>query len=161
MTEKLPRRVPTPCIGVCSTGIGDETCRGCKRFAHEVIHWNSYSETQKQLIDQRLEQFLTQVVAAKLRILNVALLEQQLRAQNIRYAAHKDPHVWIFQLLRAGASQITDCCLYGFVLEPAFTGMALPELRDQIDREFFILSEAHYQRYFKAATRFLKADAGV
>ncbi|MEC7008614.1 MAG: DUF1289 domain-containing protein, partial [Pseudomonadota bacterium] len=32
--------IKTPCIGVCSTGIGDSVCRGCKRFSHEVIHWN-------------------------------------------------------------------------------------------------------------------------
>ncbi|HMW48455.1 MAG TPA: DUF1289 domain-containing protein, partial [Cellvibrionaceae bacterium] len=24
-------QVRTPCIGVCSTGIGDVVCRGCKR----------------------------------------------------------------------------------------------------------------------------------
>ena len=39
--------VKTPCIGVCSTGIGDSVCRGCKRFSHEVIDWNSYSQEQK------------------------------------------------------------------------------------------------------------------
>lgn len=36
---------------------------------------------------------------------------------------------------------------YGMVLLPEFRDWALPELRDAIDREFFILSEAHYQRY--------------
>ncbi|MDC1160500.1 DUF1289 domain-containing protein, partial [Luminiphilus sp.] len=25
--------IRTPCIGVCSTGVGDVVCRGCKRFA--------------------------------------------------------------------------------------------------------------------------------
>lgn len=154
MTDRLPHRVPTPCIGVCSTGIGDEVCRGCKRYAHEVIRWNSYSDEQKLLIDQRLEHFLTQVVAAKLNIFDVALLDARLSERNIRHAATKDPHVWVFQLLRAGASQIGDCRTYGFELAPAFAGMALAELRDQIDREFFILSEAHYQRYFKAPSQF-------
>ncbi len=56
----IERTVKTPCIGVCSTGIGDRVCRGCKRFAHEVIHWNSYSNEQKQLIEERLSQFLSQ-----------------------------------------------------------------------------------------------------
>jgi predicted Fe-S protein YdhL (DUF1289 family) len=44
--SNLPVRTPTPCIGVCSTGIGDVVCRGCKRYAQEVIHWNGYSEQQ-------------------------------------------------------------------------------------------------------------------
>jgi predicted Fe-S protein YdhL (DUF1289 family) len=154
VADRLPHRVPTPCIGVCSTGIGDEVCRGCKRFAHEVIHWNAYSEEQKQLIDQRLERFLTQVVANKLIITDAALLTGQLSALNIRHAAHKDPHVWAFQLLRAGASQIAECRSFGFELAPAYAAMPLTELRDQIDREFFVLSEAHYQRYFKAPSHF-------
>ncbi|WP_226704400.1 DUF1289 domain-containing protein [Microbulbifer elongatus] len=47
------KKVRTPCIGVCSTGIGDNVCRGCKRFAHEVIDWNAYSEEQRRIIAER------------------------------------------------------------------------------------------------------------
>lgn len=36
---------------------------------------------------------------------------------------------------------------YGMVVLPEFRNWALPELRDAIDREFFLLSEAHYERY--------------
>lgn len=151
MTEKLIARIPTPCIGVCSTGIGDAVCRGCKRFAHEVIHWNAYSDSQKQLIDARLDEFLSQVVSNKVQIVDVMQLEKQLQAHQIRYAVHKQPLVWVFQLLRAGASQIDDSANFGFVLQPGFVGMSLTDLKDQIDREFFVLSEAYYQRYFRSA----------
>ena len=34
MAEKLIKR--TPCIGVCSTTYGDDICRGCRRFRHEI-----------------------------------------------------------------------------------------------------------------------------
>lgn len=34
--------IKTPCVGLCSTVYGDLVCRGCKRFHHEVIHWNGY-----------------------------------------------------------------------------------------------------------------------
>lgn len=146
---QLPARVPTPCIGICSTGIGDAVCRGCKRYAHEVIHWNSYSDEQKRLINRRLDLLLCQIVSAKLRIFNVALLERQLGEQRIRFARHRDPHVWVFELLRAGASQIDDCRQYGFCLEPPHQGRDLIALRDEIDREFFALSEAHFQRYIR------------
>jgi len=47
---------------------------------------------------------------------------------------------------------------YGMVLLPEFRDWNLPELRDAIDREFFLLSEAHYQRYI--APGFLKDALG-
>jgi predicted Fe-S protein YdhL (DUF1289 family) len=147
VSEQLPTRVPTPCIGVCSTGIGDVVCRGCKRYAHEVIHWNSYTEAQKRLISVRLEQFLTQIVAAKLSVFDAHLLESQLQAQQVRYSAHKSPLVWVFELLRAGAKQIADPRKFGFVVAANYRDISMATLREQIDSEFFILSEAHYQRY--------------
>ena len=51
--------VKTPCIGVCSTALGGFVCRGCKRFAHEVIDWNGYSHEQKMAIEQRTTKFQT------------------------------------------------------------------------------------------------------
>lgn len=150
VAEKLPTRIPTPCIGVCSTGVGDIVCRGCKRYAHEVIHWNSYSDEQKRAIDTRLELLLAQVVGAKLVVFDANLLAAQLQAQQLRYSKHKDPLVWVFELLRAGASQIADTRSFGFELAPGYRHMTLLALREQIDREFYLLSEAHYQRYVGA-----------
>jgi predicted Fe-S protein YdhL (DUF1289 family) len=147
LADKLPARIPTPCIGVCSTGIGDAVCRGCKRFSHEVIDWNGYTDAQKRAICARLDQLLAQIVAAKLTIFDVGRLESQLRAQRVRYSAHRGPAMWVFELLRAGARQIDDTHAFGFVVEPSHRHLALTELREQIDREFFILSEAHYERY--------------
>ncbi|MDB6062079.1 MAG: Fe-S protein [Verrucomicrobiaceae bacterium] len=147
MAEKLPTRIPTPCIGVCSTGIGDNVCRGCKRYAAEVIYWNSYTEEQKRAINRRLDQLLSQVVAAKATVFDAALLESKLKALQLQYSPHRSPLVWVFELLRAGARQIVDTTQFGFALEPAYKDINLLTLRDQIDQEFFLLSEAHYQRY--------------
>lgn len=44
----------SPCIGVCSTTYGDLVCRGCNRFAHEVVEWNAYDEDQRAVIWERL-----------------------------------------------------------------------------------------------------------
>ena len=49
--------------------------------------------------------------------------------------------------------------LFRSVLLPEFREWSLPALRDAIDREFFILSEAHYQRYI--APGFLKDVLGA
>ena len=143
----LDSPVKTPCIGVCSTGIGDSVCRGCKRFSHEVIDWNSYTTAQKQAVDGRLSGFLSQCVSNKLQVLDEDLLKWQLAVQQIRYVEHHDAYCWIFSLLKAGAGQIDNSRDYGFEVDLRYRIMSLPELRDEIDQEFYILSEAHYERY--------------
>ena len=48
-----PGPARSPCIGVCTTTYGDLTCRGCRRYSHEVVGWNSYDERQKwQVLDR-------------------------------------------------------------------------------------------------------------
>jgi len=143
-----PQRIKTPCIGVCSTGIGDSVCRGCKRFAHEVIHWNGYNEEQKRIVDRRLAQFLAQCVANRFRITDRTLLAWQLQTQQIRHNPDHDPHCWIFALLKAGAGQISDPADFGFEVDAAYRGVSLLDLREEIDAEFFALSGAHYERYY-------------
>ncbi len=139
--------VKTPCIGVCSTGIGDSVCRGCKRFCHEVIDWNGYSSAQKRVVDERLSGFLSQVVSNKLRVIDAELLKWQMDTQNVRFVAHHDEYCWVFSLLKAGAGQIANTKDYGFELDLRFRQMSLVELRELIDQEFFMLSQAHYERY--------------
>ena len=147
-------RIKTPCIGVCSTGIGDRVCRGCKRFCHEVIDWNSYSQEQKRVIDTRLSGFLSQCVSNKLLVVDPALLQWQLQVQQIAYVEHHDEYCWVFSLLKAGSSQIERTSEYGFEVDMRFRDLALPALRDLIDHEFYTLSEAHYQRYMQTADMF-------
>ena len=150
----LDHIVKTPCIGVCSTGIGDAVCRGCKRFCHEVIDWNSYTPEQKRVIDARLSGFLSQCVSNKVRITDPGLLQWQLRVQQLNYPEHHDEYCWVFSLLKAGASQIENTADYGFEVDLRFRDLPLLELRELIDREFYILSEAHYQRYMRTPDLF-------
>jgi len=139
--------VKTPCIGVCSTGIGDSVCRGCKRFAHEVIDWNSYTHEQKEVIDRRLGSFLSQCVSNKLRVTDKALVVWQLQVQQVSYVAHHDEYCWVYSLIKAGASQMENTADYGFEVDLAFRQLPLAALRELIDREFYVLSQAHYDRY--------------
>lgn len=142
----LPR-IKTPCIGVCSTGIGDSVCRGCKRFAHEVINWNGYNEDQKRIVDARLAQFLAQCVQNRLLVTDKTLLAWQLETQQVRHNPDHDPHCWVFALLKAGAGQIKDPAAYGFEVDLRYRGVPLLELRELIDQDFFALSSAHFERY--------------
>lgn len=143
--------VRTPCIGVCSTGIGDTVCRGCKRFSHEVIAWNSYSQEERRTVLQRIDVLLGQIVARWLVIEDVELLSQQMRAQQINFDAARYPASWVVELLKAGASQINAPEQYGLQLTGQGLGRSLLELRDAIEKEFYELSTAHYERYFKHA----------
>jgi predicted Fe-S protein YdhL (DUF1289 family) len=150
----LDRPVKTPCIGVCSTGIGDSVCRGCKRFSHEVIDWNSYSQAQKQAVDGRLSDFLSQVVSNKLRVSDRALLKWQLEVQKIRFVEHHDEYCWVFSLLKEGAGQIVNTVDYGFEVDLRYRQTPLLGLREMIDQEFYVLSEAHYERYMMSPDLF-------
>lgn len=148
------QRIKTPCIGLCSTVFGDSVCRGCKRFHHEVINWNGYSDEEKQAVWLRLEMLLVQVMAAKLEVFDETLLLKQLEQRKIRFVPHQSPYCWAYQLLARGARVIMQLEAYGIALLPEFRDWELPDLRDAIDREFFLLSEAHFERYI--APRFLK-----
>ena len=155
----LDRPVKTPCIGVCSTGIGDNVCRGCKRFCHEVIDWNSYTPAQKQVIDERLRDFLSRCVSNKLRVTDRALLQWQLRVQQIRYNENHDEYCWVFTLLKAGAGQIDSTGDYGFEVDSPYRNLSLAELREIIDQEFYVLSEAYYERYMLTPDLFAGHDS--
>ncbi|HCN46189.1 MAG TPA: DUF1289 domain-containing protein [Pseudomonas sp.] len=150
--------IKTPCVGLCSTVYGDTVCRGCKRFHHEVIHWNGYNDDEKRAVWLRLEQLLVQVMTAKLEVFDVERLRQQLEQRKIRYVAHQSEYCWAYQLIARGARVIRELEAYGLVLLPEFREWELPQLRDAIDTEFFLLSEAHYQRYI--APGFLRDALG-
>ncbi|WP_043316671.1 DUF1289 domain-containing protein [Microbulbifer sp. HZ11] len=141
------KKVRTPCIGVCSTGIGDNVCRGCKRFAHEVINWNAYSEEQRRIIAERRDGYLANAVRSQFEIIDQNLLLSQLRHQQIRFNEDQNPYCWVFELLRAGASQIANPAEFGLRLTPAARGVPLTELRKRIDDDFYALSQAYYLRF--------------
>lgn len=141
------KSVKTPCIGVCSTGIGDNVCRGCKRFAHEVIDWNSYTSEQKAIIAQRLENFLAQVVQIHFTIANESLLLEQVKHQQILFKPEQNAYCWLFDLLRAGASQIQDLSQFGVTQLASSAHLSLSEIRDHIDKDYYALSCAYYERY--------------
>jgi|SRR5690554_1598154 len=138
--------VKTPCVGICSTGVGDVVCRGCKRFTHEVIHWNAYTEDQRRVIARRLETYLAQVVANYLLIVDQHHLQLQIDHQQISYQPAQDPYCWVFELLRAGASQVRlqD---YGLQQQKAAAGLTLVDIKEAIDRDFYALTCAYYDRY--------------
>jgi predicted Fe-S protein YdhL (DUF1289 family) len=44
----------SPCIGHCTTVLGDEVCRSCLRTFEEVISWPTISDEERIRINQRI-----------------------------------------------------------------------------------------------------------
>lgn len=143
-------KASTPCLGICSTTYGDNVCKGCKRFVHEVINWNKYSILEKELVNTRLEDFKLTVLRDRLFVSNSDLLASKLNEKGINFNDALDPLTWIFDLLRAAGSQPLDLEQFGITLHAPID---LEELKNKIYIEFLELSEAHYQRYFLVSDR--------
>lgn len=74
----------TPCAGRCSTVFGDAVCRGCRRFNHEVIRWNTYTPEQHSSVWHRLDAQLNQILVPMLPHANLKLVEQFITSKRIR-----------------------------------------------------------------------------
>ena len=143
----MERKVKTPCVGVCSTVFGDQVCRGCKRFHHEVIEWNGYTDIQKETVWNRLESLKVLIMKSKIFIENQVLLQSKLDSLKISYYDKVDPYCWVFDLIKQASQSINDLSEFG--LKPLFeSDLELVELKRLIEEELFTLSDAHYQRYF-------------
>ena len=141
------QRSSTPCLGICSTTYGDDVCRGCKRFIHEVINWNSYSNDEKEIVDSRLEEFKVTILSHRFKVTDAELLSSKLKEHAINFNDALDPITWIFDLLRA-SSQDLDLELFGLELLPDHRTFSLSSIKDEINTELFELSQAHFDRYF-------------
>lgn len=144
----LVMSVMTPCVGICSTSIAGSVCRGCKRYAHEVIRWNGYTAEEREIVWRRLEQFRCTIISNWLEVVDDNLLKEQLEKQRIKFNPTLNARALAYDLLRAGASQIDDPAHYGLRLLPHCQSMTLTAINEAIEKEYLTLSEAHYARYF-------------
>ena len=137
----------TPCIGICSTTYGDQICRGCKRFAHEVTGWVKYGDAEKDIVNKRLEQFKITILQEKFEIIDDEKFKEFLRDAKILFNQELNPICWIFDLLRASSHDDLNLESFGIKVTEQFSDYTLLELKDLINTEFFDLSVAHYDRY--------------
>ncbi|WP_445116332.1 DUF1289 domain-containing protein [Acinetobacter sp. WZC-1] len=80
------RRIPalTPCAGRCSTVFGDSICRGCRRFNHEVIQWNTYTLEQRLAVWKRLDVQLDQILVPMLPLADLQHVEGFILSKRVR-----------------------------------------------------------------------------
>ena len=146
MGKLQKKRSSTPCLGICSTTFGDEVCKGCKRFAHEIVSWTKYSLEEREIINDRLEKFKIKILQDRFKIIDSNLLAARLEEKAINFNHSLDPLTWIFDLLRAAGSQEFDLSNYGIESLDHFDPKTI---KDDINNELLQLSEAHHERYFK------------
>ena len=142
-------RSSTPCIGICSTTFGDDVCKGCKRFSHEITNWGKFSTDERAVVNSRLEQFKTTILEEKFTISDSELFESKMNEFSINFNSSLEPITWIFDLLRASSNEDLNVNDFGVEILPAFSDLSLVELRDLINQEMLQLSEAHYYKFFK------------
>ena len=148
MPKLQKKRSSTPCLGICTTTFGDEVCKGCKRFAHEIISWPKYSENEREIINGRLEKFKIKILQHRFKIFDSELLASKLEEKAINFNHSLEPLTWIFDLFRAAGSQEFELKNYGIQSLVSFDPKVI---KDEINKELLELSEAHHQRYFKKA----------
>ena len=146
MGKLQKKRSSTPCLGICSTTFGDEVCKGCKRFAHEIVSWTKYSLEEREIINDRLEKFKIKILRDRFKIIDSNLLAARLEEKAINFNHSLDPLTWIFDLFRAAGSQEFDLSNYGIESLDHFNPKTI---KDDINNELLQLSEAHHERYFK------------
>ncbi len=148
MVKLQKKRSSTPCLGICSTTFGDDVCKGCKRFAHEIVSWTKYSLEEREIINDRLEKFKIKILQDRFKIIDANLLADRLEEKAINFNQSLDPLTWIFDLFRAAGSQEFDLRNYGIENLSHFNPKTI---KDDINNELLQLSEAHHERYFKKA----------
>jgi|TARA_B100000900_G_scaffold402935_1_gene409368 predicted Fe-S protein YdhL (DUF1289 family) len=148
MVKLHKKRSSTPCLGICSTTFGDDVCKGCKRFAHEIVSWTKYSLEEREIINDRLEKFKIKILQDRFKIIDANLLAARLEEKAINFNQSLDPLTWIFDLFRAAGSQEFDLRNYGIENLSHFNPKTI---KDDINNELLQLSEAHHERYFKKA----------
>src|SRR5690606_17293011 len=131
--------VKTPCIGVCSTGIGDSVCRGCKRFAHEIIQWNGYTHSERESVIRRIETLRHCIMAARVEIVDAQRLNAAVRTHHIRCKSASSVHSVAYEAIRALAGNLPDLNLLGCRAIPPWDRLSPGELKAEIEESFYRL----------------------
>lgn len=138
----------TPCVGICSTTYGDLVCRGCKRFAHEIVGWNGFSDDQRRAVWLRLQALRDGAVATYLTVVDPALLRD--RAAALAVSAEGD-FALAYEVLVRRRIPMAELAADGLQPLPSADVASTRDLVRLIDQEFYARAQAHYERNFRIA----------
>lgn len=141
-------RRPTPCVGICSTTYGDLVCRGCKRYAHEIIQWNAFSAEQRATIWRRLTELRDSATEEIVTIGARDALAEECGSRGIppEQVENTSTASLAYELLCRSLSQPQSLAKAGIGVR---NGLSPLEAVKSIDQAFLARSTAHYERAFK------------
>lgn len=140
----MARTKRTPCVGICSTTYGDLVCRGCKRFAHEIVQWNGYDQEQQSRVWHRLHTLRDEVVRQYLHIEDAGAFANACERASL---SNFEAAELIYEVTRHLVIAAQPLHMAGLVANPVEDD-ALSILK-RIDTEIYARSLAHYERNFK------------
>lgn len=133
-------------MGICSTTYGDLVCRGCKRFAHEIVQWNGYDETQQTRIWERLRGLRDEVVVQHVVVVDTARFDVFRAQPKFTELAGGELLYAVTQQLGVAGERLADAGLASTSADDADDAL---ELLKRVDAEIYSRSKAHYERNFK------------
>lgn len=142
----------TPCVGICSTTYGDLVCRGCKRFAHEIVQWNAFDDDQRRTVWRRLLTLRAGAVTEALSVQDESCLRAAAASLGLNHP-DLDPANLLYEVLQRlrWREQRPGPAALGVQVHGAAAPLTLDveSLLVRIDREFYQRSLADYERNYR------------
>ncbi|MDR5858536.1 DUF1289 domain-containing protein [Halomonas eurihalina] len=132
-------RVVSPCVGLCSTTVGDRVCRGCQRIDDEIRDWPSFDADERRRRMDELDALRVSVAGRHLSVVDGEALQAQLERHRIRFREDQPALSRAVELLRVGRGRIRDLSRYG--LEP-HVSLDAAALHERIASELMSAAEA-------------------
>ncbi len=144
-------------MGICSTTYGDLVCRGCKRFAHEIVSWNAYTPAQRERIESRLRELkigaLSNLVQVTDRSVGQRLIGESEGASDRTHdrISEADAGELLLRLYELWL-QRPQASAQSLGLSLASGVANLAELTRRLEAECYLRARAYYERSFKVTT---------
>lgn len=136
----MSERVSSPCVGLCSTTLGDSVCRGCQRSDADIAGWSGLTSEQRRARMHALDRLREQVAARFLRIVDAERLAAQMTRHRVRFRPEQPPLSRAIELLRVGRDRMRDLSRYGLEAQDVAAGWSIAELHERLSEA--LLQEA-------------------
>ena len=122
-------------------------CRGCRRFAHEIVEWNGYTEAQKASILERLKQIKSSVLSQHLVVSNENKFEKFCKALGFELVDINDQIYAVVSYLITKSESLESAGLE--VIREGDESSGVAELMRFLESEMYLRAQAQYERNFK------------
>jgi len=140
--------IKTLCVGTCSTTLGDDVCKGCKRFCHEIVQWNGMTGEEKSAIITRCDNLMLQIARRFFVVNQYGLLKSKLESVNIECRSDMHPASWIFELLRTSSQFVPE--EFGLHVLPPYDKLPLSKIRSLMDTWYYNDATLFFHQQTKA-----------